>query len=59
MYLYEGQQFKTLGLGLGAGALAAWYFFGVPSTDLPLMTLAEQYLLVGAGLVGAQKVLGT
>ncbi len=44
-------------VGVGAGALAAWYLFGFPSTDLPILTLAEQYAVVGVGVVVANAYL--
>ncbi len=41
-------------VGVAAGGVAAVYLFGFPSTDLPILTLAEQYALVGVGVVVAQ-----
>jgi hypothetical protein len=43
-------------LAIAEGLGASYYLLGMPSTDLPLTSLAQWYLLTGALVVGANKL---
>ncbi len=44
-------------LAAAAGLGASYYLFGLPSTDQPLLSLAQWYAMTGAVVVGADMVL--